>query len=49
MYQLSMSLLTPDPEQPRKFFDEQALAELQASLVSHGGAAAQQAGAEEVS
>jgi ParB family chromosome partitioning protein len=36
LYQLSMSLLTPDPEQPRKFFDEQALAELQASIVSHG-------------
>jgi ParB family chromosome partitioning protein len=36
LYQLSMQLLTPDPEQPRKFFDEQALAELQASIVSHG-------------
>jgi ParB family chromosome partitioning protein len=36
LYQLSMSLLTPDPEQPRKFFDEQALGELQASIVSHG-------------
>jgi ParB family chromosome partitioning protein len=36
LYQLSMSLLTPDPEQPRKFFDEQALAELQASIASHG-------------
>jgi ParB family transcriptional regulator, chromosome partitioning protein len=31
-----MSLLAPDPEQPRKFFDEQALAELQASIASHG-------------
>lgn len=36
LYHLSMSLLSPDPEQPRKFFDEQALAELQASIVSHG-------------
>jgi ParB family chromosome partitioning protein len=36
LYQLSMSLLTPDPEQPRKFFDEQALAELSASIASHG-------------
>ena len=36
LYQLSMSQLSPDPEQPRKFFDEQALAELQASIVSHG-------------
>ena len=24
LYQLNFSLLTPDPEQPRKFFDEQA-------------------------
>jgi ParB family chromosome partitioning protein len=36
LYQLSMQLLTPDPEQPRKFFDEQALGELQASIASHG-------------
>jgi ParB family chromosome partitioning protein len=26
----------PDPEQPRKFFDEPALAELAASITSHG-------------
>src|SRR6266487_2609053 len=36
LYQLSMTLLSPDPEQPRKFFDEQALAELSASIVAHG-------------
>ncbi len=28
--------MIPDPEQPRKFFDEQALGELQASIASHG-------------
>lgn len=36
LYQLALTALHPDPEQPRKFFDEQALAELQASIVSHG-------------
>jgi len=36
LYQLSMSLLSPDPEQPRKFFDGQALAELQTSISTHG-------------
>ncbi len=36
LYQLSMFQLSPDPEQPRKFFDEQALAELAASIASHG-------------
>lgn len=36
LYQLDLTALHPDPEQPRKFFDEQALAELQASIVSHG-------------
>lgn len=36
LYQIGISSLTPDPDQPRKFFDEQALAELQASIVSHG-------------
>jgi hypothetical protein len=35
LYQLSMSLLLPDPEQPRKFLAEQVLAELQASIVPH--------------
>lgn len=36
LYQLDLTSLLPDPEQPRKFFDAQALAELQASIVSHG-------------
>jgi len=36
LYLLSMPCLSPDPEQPRKFFDEQALAELSASIVIHG-------------
>jgi ParB family chromosome partitioning protein len=36
LYQLPLTKLIPDPEQPRKFFDEQALAELQTSIASHG-------------
>ena len=36
LYQLGLDRLVPDPEQPRKYFGEQALAELQASIVSHG-------------
>lgn len=36
LYQLPLVKLTADPEQPRKFFDEQALVELQASIASHG-------------
>ena len=36
LHLLELSRLLPDPEQPRKFFDEQALAELQASIASHG-------------
>lgn len=36
LYRLPLSQLFPDPEQPRKFFDGQALGELQASIVSHG-------------
>lgn len=36
LYQFVLSGLIPDPAQPRKFFDEQALAELQASITSHG-------------
>lgn len=36
LYQLELDRLVPDPEQPRKFFDDQALAELQASIISHG-------------
>lgn len=35
LYQLPLSKLIPDPEQPRKFFAEQALSELQASIASH--------------
>jgi ParB family chromosome partitioning protein len=31
-----LSSVQPDPEQPRKFFDEQALAELSASIAGHG-------------
>ncbi|MBK5276696.1 MAG: ParB/RepB/Spo0J family partition protein [Desulfuromonadales bacterium] len=36
LYQLPLSSVQPDPEQPRKFFDEQALAELSASIAGHG-------------
>jgi ParB family chromosome partitioning protein len=36
LYQLPLTKLIPDPEQPRKFFDEQALGDLQASIASHG-------------
>jgi len=36
LYQLPLSQLFADPEQPRKFFDGQALAELQASIAGHG-------------
>ena len=36
LYQIPLNCLIPDPEQPRKYFDEQALAELQASIQSHG-------------
>jgi ParB family chromosome partitioning protein len=36
LYTLKIFEVQPDPEQPRKYFDEQALAELQASIVSHG-------------
>jgi len=36
LYQLPLTRLIPDPEQPRKFFDEQSLAELAASIASHG-------------
>jgi len=36
LYDLSIAALRPDPEQPRKYLDEQALAELQASIVRHG-------------
>lgn len=36
LYDLSIASLKQDPDQPRKFFDEQALAELQASITRHG-------------
>lgn len=36
LYQLPLTSLTPDPEQPRRFFDEQALTELSSSIASHG-------------
>jgi len=36
LYDLSIASLKQDPDQPRKYFDEQALAELQASIARHG-------------
>ncbi len=36
LYSLKIFEVQPDPEQPRKYFDEQALGELQASIISHG-------------
>lgn len=36
LYDLPLASVQPDPEQPRKYFDEQALAELAASITSHG-------------
>jgi len=36
LYELSLASLRQDPDQPRKYFDEQALAELQASITRHG-------------
>lgn len=36
LYLFPLNCLIPDPEQPRKYFDKQALAELQASIQSHG-------------
>lgn len=36
LYELPISSVQPDPEQPRKYFDGQALAELSASITSHG-------------
>jgi ParB family chromosome partitioning protein len=35
LYEIDITTIQPDPEQPRKFFDEQALAELSASITSH--------------
>ena len=36
LYDLALTDLQPDPDQPRKYFDEQALAELSASIGVHG-------------
>lgn len=36
LYNLNLADLQPDPDQPRKYFDEQALAELRASIEKHG-------------
>jgi len=36
LYNLNLADLLPDPDQPRKYFDEQALAELRASIEKHG-------------
>lgn len=36
LYDVSLANLRQDPEQPRKYFDEQALSELQASIARHG-------------
>ena len=36
LYYLNIAELQPDPNQPRKYFDEQALADLTASITQHG-------------
>ena len=36
LYDLNIADLRPDPDQPRKYFDEQALVELKASIEKHG-------------
>jgi len=36
LYDLNIADVQPDPEQPRKYFDEQALTELKASIEKHG-------------
>jgi len=36
LYDLNIADLQPDPQQPRKYFDEQALSELKASIEKHG-------------
>ena len=36
LYDLNIADVLPDPEQPRKYFDEQALADLKASIEKHG-------------
>lgn len=34
--QIKLSEITPDPDQPRRYFDEVALEELSASIIAHG-------------
>jgi ParB family chromosome partitioning protein len=36
MYELDIATVHPDPDQPRKYFDEQALTELATSITNHG-------------
>jgi len=36
LYDLNIADLQPDPEQPRKYFDEQALTDLKVSIEKHG-------------
>jgi ParB family chromosome partitioning protein len=36
LYDLNITSLRPDPDQPRKYLDNQALAELQVSIARHG-------------
>ena len=36
LYDLNIADLQPDPDQPRKYFDEQALTDLKASIEKHG-------------
>ena len=36
LYQIPLSDLQPDPNQPRKFMDPQALDDLSASIATHG-------------
>ncbi len=36
LYDLNLTDVQPDPEQPRKYFDEQALSELKTSIEKHG-------------
>ena len=36
LYDLNIADVQPDPDQPRKYIDEQALADLKASIEKHG-------------
>ena len=36
LYDLNLADPQPDPEQPRKYIDEQALTDLKASIEKHG-------------